>query len=47
MHLTCSPFPKRIGTQQLALDTPCGHLGAGCKADTVQTTVSRFLRSEK
>lgn len=40
-------FAREMGARQLRLDTPCGHLGAGCKADTVQTTVSRFLRSEK
>lgn len=40
-------FARELGAQQLALDTPCGHLGTGCKQDTVQATVSRFLHSEK
>ncbi len=40
-------FAREMGAQQLALDTPCGHLGAGCKADTVRTTVRQFLHSEK
>lgn len=47
MHLTCSPFPERIGTEQLSLDTPCGYLGASCTADTVRATAACFLRSEK
>lgn len=40
-------FARELGAQQLALDTPCGHLGTGCKQDTVQATVFRFLHSEK
>jgi len=39
-------FAEARGAEQLALDTPCGHLGLGCKADTVATTVRRFLRSD-
>lgn len=39
-------FAEALGAQQLALDTPCGHLGTGCKADTVRATVDRFLRAE-
>lgn len=38
-------FARELGAEQLALDTPCGHLGTGCKADTIQATVSRFLHS--
>jgi homoserine O-acetyltransferase len=40
-------FAREMGARQLRLDTPCGHLGAGCKADTVQATVHRFLRANQ
>lgn len=36
-------FAQLLGAKELALDTPCGHLGTGCMADTVQQTVTRFL----
>lgn len=39
-------FAEHIGANQLALDSPCGHVGPGCRADTVNATVSRFLRAE-
>ncbi len=39
-------FAEARGAEQLALNTPCGHLGLGCRADTVATTVRRFLRSD-
>jgi homoserine O-acetyltransferase len=39
-------FAEARGAEQLALDTPCGHLGLGCRADTVATTVRRFLRAD-
>ena len=38
-------FAEARGAEQLALNTPCGHLGLGCRADTVATTVRRFLRA--
>ncbi|MFB6248506.1 MAG: alpha/beta fold hydrolase [Salinibacter sp.] len=43
--LPAQRFAEARGAEQLVLDTPCGHLGLGCKADTVATTVRRFLRS--
>lgn len=36
-------FAETLGAESLSLDTPCGHLGLGCKQDTVATTVRRFL----
>lgn len=38
-------FAEALGAQQLALDTPCGHLGTGCRQETIRTTVSDFLSS--
>lgn len=43
--LPAQRFAESLGAQQLVLDTPCGHLGLGCKQDTVATTVRRFLRT--
>ena len=37
-------FARAMDAEHLALDTPCGHLGTGCTADTVRATVRRFLR---
>jgi homoserine O-acetyltransferase len=39
-------FAEARGAEQLVLDTPCGHLGLGCRADTVAATVRRFLRGD-
>ena len=39
-------FARAMDAERLALDTPCGHLGTGCKADTAQTTVAHFLRDD-
>ena len=39
-------FAKEMSARQLRLDTPCGHLGTGCKADRVRTTVAHFLRDD-
>lgn len=37
-------FAAMLGAEELRLDSACGHLGPGCKQDTVATTVRRFLR---
>lgn len=37
-------FAETLGAKELRLHSPCGHLGTGCKQDTVATTVRRFLR---
>jgi homoserine O-acetyltransferase len=39
-------FARAMDAERLALDTPCGHLGTGCKADTARTTVAHFLRDD-
>jgi homoserine O-acetyltransferase len=39
-------FAETLGAKELRLNTPCGHLGTGCKQDTVATTVRRFLRDD-
>ena len=39
-------FAKEMSARKLRLDTPCGHLGTGCKADTARTTVAHFLRDD-
>jgi len=44
--LPAQRFAETLGAEELRLNTPCGHLGTGCKQDTVATTVRRFLRED-
>lgn len=39
-------FAKHLDAKQQTLNTPCGHLGLGCKQDTVAATVRRFLHDD-
>lgn len=39
-------FVEEMGAEELRLDSPCGHLGTGCKQDTVGTTIRNFLRDD-
>ncbi len=39
-------FAEALGAEDMRLNTPCGHLGTGCKQDTVATTVRQFLHLE-
>lgn len=39
-------FAEALGAEELRLESACGHLGPGCRQDTVVTTVQRFLRDD-
>lgn len=39
-------FAEALEARHLSLETPCGHLGLGCKQDIVSTTVRQFLHDQ-